>query len=57
MPLILMVGLPSSGKSTRAIEIKNYFLNTLEKNVFLISDNEIISQMGMDKNILFLGML
>ncbi|XP_050527246.1 protein KTI12 homolog isoform X3 [Daktulosphaira vitifoliae] len=55
MPLILMVGLPSSGKTTRAYEIKNFFLNTLKKNVFLISDNEIIAQMGMDKNVLFLG--
>ncbi|XP_050527238.1 protein KTI12 homolog isoform X2 [Daktulosphaira vitifoliae] len=56
MPLILMVGLPSSGKTTRAYEIKNFFLNTLKKNVFLISDNEIIAQMGMDKNVLFLEM-
>lgn len=55
MPLILIVGLPSSGKTTRAREIQKYFTEQLHKEVILISDNEIISQMNIDKNDLFLG--
>lgn len=55
MPLILMVGLPSSGKTTRAREIQKYFVEHEHKKVILISDNEIISQMDIDKNVLFLG--
>jgi len=55
MPLIMMVGLPSSGKTTRAREIQKYFTEHQHKEVILISDNEIISQMDVDKNILFLG--
>lgn len=55
MPLILMVGLPSSGKTTRAHEIQKYFTEHQQKEVILISDNEIISQMNVNKNILFLG--
>lgn len=55
MPLILMVGFPSSGKTTRAREIQKYFTENQQRNVVLISDNEIISQMNMDKNVLFLG--
>lgn len=50
-----MVGLPSSGKTTRAREIQKYFSEQLHKEVVLISDNEIISQMALDKNDLFLG--
>lgn len=55
MPLILMVGLPSSGKTTRAREIQKYFRDQQHKEVILISDNEIISNMNMDKNVLYLG--
>lgn len=50
-----MVGFPSSGKTTRAREIQKYFTENQQRNVILISDNEIISQMNMDKNVLFLG--
>lgn len=50
-----MVGLPSSGKTTRAREIQKYFAEHEHKEVILISDNEIISQMDIDKNVLFLG--
>lgn len=49
-----MVGLPSSGKTTRAREIQKYFTEQ-HKEVILISDNEIISKMNMDKNVLYLG--
>lgn len=50
-----MVGLPSSGKTTRACQIKKYFTEQ-HREVILISDNEIISQMNIDKNVLFLEM-
>lgn len=50
-----MVGLPNSGKTTRAHEIQKYFVEHQNREVILISDNEIISQMNMDKNVLFLG--
>lgn len=50
-----MVGLPSSGKTTRAHEIQKYFAEQEHREVIIISDNEIISQMDMDKNVLFLG--
>lgn len=50
-----MVGLPSSGKTTRAREIQKYFTEQQHKQVILISDNEIIVQMNTDKNVLFLG--
>lgn len=50
-----MVGFPSSGKTTRAREIQKYFAENQQKNVVLISDNEIMSQMNIDKNVLFLG--
>lgn len=50
-----MVGLPSSSKTTRALEIQKYFTEKQQKEVILISDNEIISQMNISKNVLFLG--
>lgn len=50
-----MVGLPSSGKTTRAHEIQKYFVEHHNREVILISDNEIISLMNIDKNVLFLG--
>lgn len=50
-----MVGFPSSGKTTRAREIQKYFTEQLHKQVVLISDNEIITQMNVEKNVLFLG--
>lgn len=50
-----MVGLPSSGKTTRAREIQKYFEDQQHREVILISDNEIISNMNIDKNVLYLG--
>lgn len=50
-----MVGLPSSGKTTRAREIQKYFTEHEKKEAILISDNEIILQMNINKNTLFLG--
>lgn len=42
MPLIIMTGLPCSGKSTRVQEIKTYFRG-LNKNVKVISEEELIA--------------
>nr|CAG4651170.1 EOG090X0A11 [Simocephalus serrulatus]SVE94379.1 EOG090X0A11 [Simocephalus serrulatus] len=42
MPLILLTGFPASGKSTRAQQLKNYFTNVLEKNVILLSENDVV---------------
>lgn len=49
MPLIVLVGCPASGKSTRAAEIKEYFETQYEKKVFVISENEIIKNSGIPK--------
>lgn len=50
-----MVGLPSSGKTTRALEIQKFFTEQQHREVILISDNEIMSNMNIDKNVLYLG--
>lgn len=42
MPFILLTGFPASGKSTRAQQLKDYFTNVLEKNVILLSENEVV---------------
>ncbi|XP_060560843.1 protein KTI12 homolog [Ruditapes philippinarum] len=46
MPLILMCGFPSSGKSKRANELEKYFSNECQKKVTVISDHTI----GVNRN-------
>ncbi|XP_060602106.1 protein KTI12 homolog [Ruditapes philippinarum] len=46
MPLILMCGFPSSGKSKRANELDKYFSNDCQKKVTVISDHTI----GVNRN-------
>lgn len=53
MPLIILVGCPSSGKSTRAVELKDFFESQKQKVVHIISENEIIKNSGIDKNEIF----
>lgn len=48
MPLLIIVGCPASGKSTRATQIKEYF-ETREKTVHIVSENEIIKNSGIPK--------
>jgi protein KTI12 len=55
MPLILITGIPSSGKSTRALQIKSFFEDKHERNVYIVSENDIIASSGTEKNIIFLG--
>lgn len=50
MPLLIIVGCPSSGKSTRAEELKVFFESHKQKVVHVISENEIVKNSGMSKN-------
>jgi len=50
MPLVVLVGIPSSGKTSRANDIKNYICSTHSKTVHLVSENEILSRKGLEKN-------
>lgn len=49
MPLIILSGLPSSGKTTRATELKQYFEST-GKKVHIVSENFIVPKAGHQKN-------
>lgn len=53
MPLIVLVGCPSSGKSSRALELKEFFEEKKDKIVHIISENEIIKKSGIDKNAVY----
>lgn len=55
MPLIVVTGIPSSGKSTRALQIKSFFEEKHERTVHIVSENDIIASCGTKKNIIFLG--
>lgn len=52
MPLVVISGLPSSGKSTRAQELQTHFIG-LGKNVHLISENGAVPKAGFQKNEFF----
>lgn len=54
MPLILITGIPSSGKSTRALEIKSYFEDVHGRTVHLVNEHDIITASGTQKNVIFL---
>ncbi|KAK5648673.1 hypothetical protein RI129_003565 [Pyrocoelia pectoralis] len=49
MPLIIVTGIPSSGKSTRTKEIENFFIEH-NKSVEIVSEEEQILKAGFDKN-------
>lgn len=51
MPLIVMCGIPSCGKTTRAKEIEAFFKNE-QKNVHIISEDTML----IDKQKAYLGM-
>lgn len=50
MPLIVIVGGPSSGKSARAQEIKDFFETSKEKTVHIVSENDIVKNSEFTKN-------
>ncbi|XP_011876466.1 PREDICTED: protein KTI12 homolog [Vollenhovia emeryi] len=56
MPLIVVTGIPCSGKTTRSVELKSYFEEKLKdsgQSVEIISESDAISQAGHDKNVYF----
>lgn len=52
MPLIIITGLPSSGKSVVCSEIKKFF-ESKNKNVHVISENVVINDSNLKKNVLY----
>jgi len=50
MPLIVLVGYPSSGKSKRAQQLREYLEDTHKKKVQIVSENELLRRKGVDKN-------
>ncbi|OAD55384.1 Protein KTI12 like protein [Eufriesea mexicana] len=49
MPVIIITGIPCSGKTTRTTELQEYFIKA-EKNVEVISEINIITKTGFDRN-------
>lgn len=54
MPLIIICGTPVSGKTTRAQELKDFFVNKHGKKVEIISEDEAIIKLGYEKNSTYL---
>lgn len=50
MPLIIITGIPCSGKTTRSIELKEYFVNKMKKKVEIIHELDFVSKAGFDIN-------
>lgn len=46
MPLILMCGFPSSGKTKRSLELKEYFENEKDKAVTIVSENDFLNKVS-----------
>ncbi|KAK7862666.1 hypothetical protein R5R35_009239 [Gryllus longicercus] len=53
MPLIIMCGPPSAGKTIRSLELKEYFEGVLKKNVHIVCENDLISASNITKNEVF----
>ncbi|CAH1642950.1 unnamed protein product [Spodoptera littoralis] len=54
MPLIIICGTPVSGKTSRAIELRDFFANKHGKKVEMVSEDEAIVKLGYDKNSTYL---
>lgn len=52
MPLIIISGLPASGKTSRTLELKKYFEGR-GKSVHVVSENDAINKAGFEKNEFF----
>lgn len=50
MPLLIIVGCPATGKSTRAHQIKEFFEKQKQRTVHVISENEIVKCSGIPVN-------
>lgn len=55
MPLIIITGVPCSGKTTRTSELKEYFENKAGKNVEVISEVDVLMKAGYDRNTFYAG--
>jgi len=53
MPLIVLCGRPASGKSKRAVEIKDYIENEVKMGHEVIIINE--ESLGLDRNLGYSG--
>ena len=51
MPFVLMCGFPSSGKSTRAEQLRQHITETTKRTVLIVGDETI----GIDKNDVYAG--
>ena len=56
MPLIIITGIPCSGKTTRTSELKEYFINK-GKNVEVINEIDIVTKRGFDRNKFYAGQI
>ncbi|CAH0599778.1 unnamed protein product [Chrysodeixis includens] len=54
MPLIIICGTPVSGKTSRAKELKEFFVNKHNKSVEIVSEDEAITKLGYEKNSTYL---
>lgn len=52
MPIVIVTGLPASGKSTRARQLEEYLVSK-GKKVHLISENEAVPKALYEKNAFF----
>lgn len=55
MPVIIMTGIPCSGKTTRTCELKEYFINEAKKKVEIINEIDVVTKTGFDRNQFFAG--
>lgn len=53
MPIVIVTGLPASGKSTRARQLEEYLVSKKGKKVHLISENEAVPKALYEKNAFF----
>ena len=44
MPLIIICGYPSSGKTTICNQLKTYMEDMMKKNVIVINENQIVDE-------------
>lgn len=54
MPLVIITGIPCSGKTTRTTEVKEYFENN-GKRVEIINEIDVLTKIGYDKNTFYAG--
>lgn len=53
MPLVILTGFPCSGKSTRSEEIKQFLKVNKEKEVFVVSENNVMKASNISRNELY----